>query len=66
MKEYDSGVLELPDIAEVAIYPATSYVQITTNIVIYGSASLHPTSVPDSRFSLITILLSTSNHRRRC
>src|SRR5271154_3770255 len=34
--------LELPNIAEVAVYPATHYVQTTTNIVIYGSASLHP------------------------
>ena len=33
--------LELPNIAEVAVYPATHYVQTTTNIVIYGSASLH-------------------------
>ena len=32
--------LELPNIAEVAVYPATHYVQTTTNIVIYGSASL--------------------------
>ena len=32
--------LELLDIAEVAVYPATHYVQTTTNIVIYGSASL--------------------------
>ena len=50
MKEYCSGVflvvvttlrLELLNIAEVAIYPATHYVQTTTNIVIYSSASLH-------------------------
>ena len=49
MKEYYSGVflvavdylrLELPDIAKVAVYPATQYVQTTTNIVLYGSASL--------------------------
>ena len=32
--------LELPNIAEVAVYLATQYVQTTTNIVIYGSASL--------------------------
>ena len=32
--------LELPNIAEVAVYPATHYVQTTTNIVRYGSASL--------------------------
>ena len=50
MKEYYSCVflmvvttlrLELPNIAEVAVYLATHYVQTTTNIVIYGSASLH-------------------------
>ena len=49
-KEYYSGVflvavdylrLELLNIAEVAGYLATHYVQTTTNIVIYGSASLH-------------------------
>ena len=49
-KEYYSGVflvaveylrLELPNIAKVAVYPATQYVQTTTNIVRYGSASLH-------------------------
>ena len=33
--------LELPNIAEVAVYPATQYVQTTTYIVLYGSASLH-------------------------
>ena len=33
--------LELPNIAEVAIYLATHYIQTTTNIVPYGSASLH-------------------------
>ena len=33
--------LELPNIAEVAVYLATHYVQTTTNIVLYGSASLH-------------------------
>ena len=33
--------LELPNIAEVAVYLATQYVQTTTNIVRYGSASLH-------------------------
>ena len=33
--------LELPNIAEVAVYPAAQYVQTTTNIVLYGSASLH-------------------------
>ena len=33
--------LELPNIAEVAVYPATQYVQTTTNIVRYGSASLY-------------------------
>ena len=47
MKEYYSDVflmavdylrLELLDIAEVAVYPATHYIQTTT---IYGSASLH-------------------------
>ena len=32
--------LELPNIAEVAVYPATQYVQTTTYIVLYGSASL--------------------------
>ena len=32
--------LELPNIAEVAVYLATHYVQTTTNIVLYGSASL--------------------------
>ena len=32
--------LELLNIAEVAVYPATHYVQTTTNIVLYGSASL--------------------------
>ena len=50
MKEYYSCVflvtvdylrLELPNIAEVAVYPATHYVQTTTNIVLYGSAFLH-------------------------
>ena len=50
MKEYYSGVflmavdylrLELPNIAEVAVYPATHYIQTTTNMVIYSSASLH-------------------------
>ena len=50
MKEYYSGVflvylttlrLELPNMAKVAIYSATPYIQTTTNIVIYGSASLH-------------------------
>ena len=50
MKEHYSGVflvvvttlrLELLDIAQVAVYLATLYVQTTTNIVIYGSASLH-------------------------
>ena len=53
MKEYYSGVflvavdylrLELPNIAEVAVYLATQYVQTTTNIVRYGSASLQRTS----------------------
>ena len=33
--------LELPNIAEVAVYPATHYVQTTTNIVLYGNAFLH-------------------------
>ena len=33
--------LELPNIAEVAVYLATHYVQTTTNIVIYDSAFLH-------------------------
>ena len=33
--------LELPNIAEVAVYLATQYVQTTTYIVLYGSASLH-------------------------
>ena len=33
--------LELPNIAEVAVYLATHYVQTTTNILIYDSASLH-------------------------
>ena len=33
--------LELPNIAEVAVYPATQYIQTTTNIIRYGSASLH-------------------------
>ena len=33
--------LELPNIAKVAVYLATHYVQTTTNIVIYGSTSLH-------------------------
>ena len=33
--------LELLNIAEVAVYPATQYVQTTTYIVLYGSASLH-------------------------
>ena len=32
--------LELPNIAEVAVYPATQYVQTTTYIVLYGGASL--------------------------
>ena len=32
--------LELLNIAEVAVYLATQYVQTTTNIVLYGSASL--------------------------
>ena len=32
--------LKLLNIAKVAVYPATHYVQTTTNIVIYGSASL--------------------------
>ena len=50
MKEYYSGVflvavdylrLELLNIAKVAVYLATQYVQTTTNIVGYGSASLH-------------------------
>ena len=49
MKEYYSVVflvvvtklrLELPNIAEVAVYLATQYVQTTTYIVLYGSASL--------------------------
>ena len=32
--------LELLNIAEVTVYPATHYVQTTTNIILYGSASL--------------------------
>ena len=31
---------ELLNIAKVAVYPATQYVQTTTYIVLYGSASL--------------------------
>ena len=44
--------LELPNIAKVAVYLATHYVQTTTNILIYGSASLqspsHACSAPHS------------------
>ena len=36
--------LELPNIAKVAVYLATHYVQMTTNILIYGSASLQSPS----------------------
>ena len=32
--------LELPNIAEVAVYRATQYVQTTTYIALYGTASL--------------------------
>ena len=58
MKEYYSGVflmavdylrLELPNIAKVAVYPATHYVQTTTNIVIYGSPSLQYSSIRGMR-----------------
>ena len=62
MKEYYSCVflmvvttlrLELPNIAKVAVYLATHYVQTTTNIVIYGSASLHKRSERESIFLLV-------------
>ena len=44
--------LELPNIAEVAVYLATQYVQTTTNIVLYGSASIQSSTCPISSWSI--------------
>ena len=49
--------LELPNIAEVAVYLATQYVQTTTYIVLYGSASLHqPISLSPTLYHLSDVV----------
>ena len=44
--------LELPNIAEVAVYLATHYVQTTTKIVLYGSASLQDSCPKLDKYSV--------------